>query len=190
MKKTLFTIALALAAAQSAQALDINSAMQTYMQQHIATWAQDPALIDAVKAQNAITQGYDAGNITKLDALWLSEIGASDTTLIASVTQSPASEGLRTWIAQSEGAVYEIFVMDAKGLNVASSGVTSDYWQGDEAKFQQSFGLGSGSVHYGDVEYDESGQQYQAQISVTLVDPESGAAIGAMTVGVNPDALM
>ncbi len=190
LKNTLFTIALALGAVQSAQALDIHGAMQSYMEQNIATWAKDPALIEAVKAQNAITAGYDASSISKLDALWAAEIGASDTTLIASVTQTPASESLRARIAKSGGAVFEIFVMDAKGLNVASSGVTSDYWQADEAKFQQSYGLGAGAVHYGDVEYDKSGQQYQAQISVTLVDPASGAPIGAMTVGVNPDALM
>ena len=38
-----------------------------------------------------------------------------------------------------------------------------------------------------EVELDESTQTYQAQLSFTLVDPATGAAIGAVTVGVNAE---
>jgi hypothetical protein len=85
------------------------------------------------------------------------------------------------------GAVTEIIVMDALGLNVATSGVPSDYWQGDEAKHQQTYGVGPDAVHFGDIEYDESSQKYQAQISFTLSDPDTNAPIGAMTVAVDAE---
>jgi hypothetical protein len=42
--------------------------------------------------------------------------------------------------------ITEMFVMDAKGLNVGQSDVTSDYWQGDEAKWQKTYGAGPGVV--------------------------------------------
>jgi len=68
--------------------------------------------------------------------------------------------------------------------------VTSDYWQGDEAKFTQTYAVGSDAVHFSDIDFDESSQSYQAQISFTIIDPASGAPIGAMTVGVLADGLM
>ena len=80
--------------------------------------------------------------------------------------------------------------MDAVGLNVAASAVTSDYWQGDEDKFLKTYPMGPGAVHFSDVEFDESTQTYQAQISIALTDPATGSVVGAMTVGVVADALM
>jgi uncharacterized phage infection (PIP) family protein YhgE len=38
-------------------------------------------------------------------------------------------------------------VKDNKGLNVGQSDVTSDYWQGDEAKWKKSYKMGAGAVH-------------------------------------------
>jgi hypothetical protein len=79
--------------------------------------------------------------------------------------------------------------MDNKGLNVAQSDVTSDYWQGDEAKWKKSFLAGPDGLFIDEVEFDESTQTYQAQVSVSIADPDSGEAIGAITVGVNVELL-
>ena len=87
--------------------------------------------------------------------------------------------------AQSGGLFTEIFVMDARGLNVAQSTVTSDYWQGDEDKFTLSFGAGADAIHLGEIEQDESTQTFQSQVSVAVVDPATGAVIGAITAGVD-----
>ena len=78
--------------------------------------------------------------------------------------------------------------MDQVGLNVAVSEPTSDYWQGDEAKWSQTYLAGAGAMHVSDVELDESTQTYQAQVSLTVVDA-SGAPIGAITFGVNVEYL-
>ncbi|SNR58147.1 hypothetical protein [Puniceibacterium sediminis] len=190
MKHALIGTALLLGSAQMALAVDYGTAMQGFVDAQVMPWAQDPVLIDAIIAHNAMTQGYDDARVLELDAEWAAQIDAADKPLISAVTDSPASDFLRTQLAASSGVIFEIFVMDAQGLNVASSGLTSDYWQGDEAKFQESYGAGVGAVHFSDVEYDESSQQYQAQISFSLTDPASGELIGAITVGVNPDAVM
>lgn len=50
--------------------------------------------------------------------------------------------------------------------------------------------MGADAVHFSEIEFDESSQSYQAQISMTISDPATGAPIGAMTVGINADALM
>ncbi|MEM9268058.1 MAG: hypothetical protein AAGA78_03855, partial [Pseudomonadota bacterium] len=81
--------------------------------------------------------------------------------------------------------VTEVFVMDNKGLNVGQSEITSDLWQGDEAKWQETFGEVQGTMHVSDVEFDESTGFYQTQVSMPALDPVTGEALGAITFGVN-----
>ena len=77
--------------------------------------------------------------------------------------------------------------MDEHGLNVASSGVTPDYWQVDEAEFQKAYGMGPDGVFVDEIEFDESTQSYQGQVSISLKDPDTGELIGAMTIGLNAE---
>lgn len=152
-------------------------------------WAADPTVIAAVRAQNAETADIEQAEIDSLDAQWRAEVGAGDTPLIDEVSGRDASAALVDIRDGAEGLITEIFVMDAHGLNVAVSDVTSDYWQGDEAKWAETYLVGPDAVHLGDVEFDESTQAFQSQVSVTVVDPDSGEPIGAMTIGVNLEFL-
>jgi hypothetical protein len=146
--------------------------------------AGNPAIIAAVAAQNAVTAGYDQAKIDALDQQWRAEVSAAAKPLIDATLANEASKWLVGVQAEAGGLFTEIFVMDAKGLNVAQSTVTSDYWQGDEDKFTASFGAGAGAVHLGEIEQDESTQAFQSQVSITLVDG-AGAPIGALTAGID-----
>lgn len=189
MKATFFATCLAVLAAPAAYAVDLSPAMRAFFETNVASWSEDPILRDAIASQNSQTANYDLARIEELDLAWRAEIGGGATPTIDSVVLTPASDFLRTRVAASGGTITEVFVMDAQGLNVASSGVTSDYWQGDEDKFQKTYPLGAGALHFSEIEFDESSQSYQAQISVTLTD-DAGQAIGAMTIGIIADALM
>ena len=80
--------------------------------------------------------------------------------------------------------------MDRQGNIVAESNKTSDYWQGDEDKFVKSFADGKGAIFIDKPSFDESIQTYLVQVSIPIFDPDMGGAIGAMTVGVNLEALV
>jgi len=97
----------------------------------------DPAIIAAIQEQNTRTAGLSEEEIIAEDKKWRAEIGASDQPTISPVLQNDVSEMLRSIRDDSAGLFTEIFVMDQVGLNVASSDTTSDYWQGDEAKWQE-----------------------------------------------------
>lgn len=172
-----------------AAANDFEPIMREYLESEISTWAADPVLIAELRVRNAETAGLSQDDIHALDAAWRAEIGAAEAPTIAPILGNAASEFLRERVAASGGAMTEAFAMDARGLNVATSDVTSDFWQGDESKFQETFGVGPGAVHISEIELDESTQAYQAQVSLTIVDPETQTLLGALTVGVNPDAL-
>lgn len=147
--------------------------------------AADPVLVAAIIAQNATSAGYDQAKIDALDQQWRAEVDAAAKPLIDATLANEASVYLAKVQDDSAGKFTEIFATDAKGLNVAQSTVTSDYWQGDEDKFTKSFGAGADAVFLGDVEQDESTQTFQSQVSITVVDPATGSPIGSLTVGVD-----
>lgn len=190
MKHVCGTAILVAALASPASANEFTPLMRDFYDQAISQWAQSDVLVRAITEQNMRTAAYDQARIDALDQAWRAEVGAADTPTITPVLTHAASDFLREQVASSGGAITEVFVMDAHGLNVAASDVTSDFWQGDEAKFTETHGVGPGAIHIGDVEFDESTQRYQGQVSVTIVDPATGRPIGAMTVGIDVESLM
>ena len=175
MKRTLTSATLLVGMTLSAQANEFAPAMQEYLDSEIRNWAMSSQIISAINAQNASTSGYDQSMIDELDLRWRAEVGASDTPTITPVLNGAAAEFLRQRVEAAGGRITEVFIMDAQGLNVAASAVTSDYWQGDEAKFSETYGRGADAYHLGDIEFDESTQTYQGQISLTIVDPSTRA---------------
>lgn len=188
MKHVWLTLML-IAPAAAAHADSYQDKMVTYANAHILPWLNTPELVLAIRNQNLRTKGYSQEQIDAADLKWRQEIGLSDQPLIKPVITSGPAEFLRQQIAASDGVMTEAFLMDNVGLNVAVSHVTSDYWQGDEAKFTETVGQGAGKLHVGDIELDESTQTYQGQVSATITDPETGVVIGAITVGLNAERL-
>lgn len=163
--------------------------VKKYVAANVVQWLSDRIVVEAIKAQNARNAALTAADILKLDEEWLAQRNAPHKPLIDSLMQTPLSAFLTAKKAESKGYLTEIFVMDDKGLNVGQSDVTSDYWQGDEAKWQKTFLIGPGAVFVDDVEKDESSGQLQVQVSVSITDPETGKVIGAITLGIDVDRL-
>jgi len=186
MKYAIAALCLTVSAAHADQYTDV---MTSFANDKAKAWTASPAIVDAIRAQNQRHAGLSQEQIDEMDRKWRSEVGMSDRPTVDPVLNNPASDTLRNLIAGSAGVVTEVFVMDSNGLNVAASDATSDYWQGDEAKFSETYGKGAGAVHIGDIEFDESTQTYQGQVSLPIADPDSGALIGAMTVGLNAEML-
>ena len=163
--------------------------VKAFISRNVQPWLNDAVVVDAIKQQNAKTSGLDQAAIAKLDREWRAQATLSDQPLVDEVLAQQLSKFLIEKKEDSRGMITEMFVMDAKGLNVGQSDVTSDYWQGDEAKWQKTFREGPGVVFVDGIEEDESTQALQSQASVTISDPESGEPIGAITIGINLDKL-
>ena len=182
------TIAL-LAPGLPAAAADFRAAaVRDYVEARILPWIETPSILTLLKDKNRAHAGLQPADISALDMVWRDERDSGRHHLITSVLTDPVSLFLQQKTQSSAGVITEIIVMDRHGLNVASSGVPSDYWQGDEAKFQRSFEAGANAVFIDEPERDESTQLLQVQASMTITD-ESGAPVGAITVGLNLDYL-
>ena len=173
------------AGAHSAGAGEFDAKLNELAASEISAWASDPVIVAAIRAQNQVSRDYTDSEIDSLDKSWRSEIGTPSQPTIEPILGNAASEFLRGKRDDSDGLFTEIFIMDGRGLNVATSDVTSDYWQGDEAKWQETYPAGANAVHIGEVELDESTQTYQSQVSLSITDPATGETIGAATIGVN-----
>lgn len=168
---------------------DYVAAARAYVQEHVVPLLSEAVVVDAINAQNAKFSGLQQADVDALDKKWRAEVEAADKPMINEALSSPLSKFLVEQREKSGGVITELFVTDNKGLNVGQSDPTSDYWQGDEAKWQKSFQVGPGTIFVDDVEKDDSTQQLQTQVSATITDPKTGAAIGAVTVGINVDGL-
>lgn len=146
----------------------------------LAKIGTDPIIVKAVKAENA--KGKTLDQIKELDKKWMATAGIADYMKV--LMENECGKYLRKLHA-STPYYAEIFVMDNQGANVAMSDKTSDYWQGDEAKFIKSYNNGKGAVFVDEVKFDNSTQAYLVQVSVPVKDGEK--VIGAMTFGINVD---
>lgn len=104
--------------------------------------------------------------------------------LIRRITQNDVAKYFRRRV-ENNPAIDEVFLTDNQGANVAAYPPTSDYWQGDEEKWTESFRNGDGVIYIGPLEFDESTQKTQVQISAPVVSHNE--TIGVLVLGVSVD---
>ena len=158
-----------------------------YVEQ-VRAWTQEPTTLITLRAWNDKHAELTQADIDRLDQDWRKQTEGEQQPLIAQILGAPLSSMLLRHQADSGGKLIEAFVMSTRGLNVGQSAVTSDYWQGDEAKFQESFGRGADAVHFGAVEVKDTGRRAQ-QVSLTITDPKTGQPIGAITAEFDLDLI-
>ena len=151
--------------------------------QHLKRWAYHDDLLDALR--QASTRNLSSERIRELDRQWLRERLLEEKPLIRRVLQQPSSRLLANIARQHQPLFNELFLSDGSGQLVATSEVTSDYWQADEDHFQQALALPQGEVHIGDIEYDGSTQSFQTKVSAPIHDPEDGRLLGVLSLGIN-----
>jgi hypothetical protein len=155
-----------------------------YVVANVTPWLFAPVVVNAIKFQNAAYANLTNYEINKLDNGW---IDRSDKKLIDAKMNNELASFLRTKKEGANGVIVEIFVFDAKGLNVGQTDLTQDFNQSDEAKYWKTYQVGPDAIFVDKVEKD--GGKNVSQASLTIKDPTTGKAIGAVTVGIDVDKL-
>lgn len=154
-----------------------------FAQKELMEWGENPVIVQAVKTQNA--KGMTLEEIKALDERWVNTPGIAD--FMKPYLENECAKELRK-LQESAPYFAEIFVTDNQGGLVAATDKTSDYWQGDEAKFTECFKGEAGTLYISDVEFDESTQTYSVQVSVPVRD--EGKVIGVIVVGIDVDTFL
>ena len=138
--------------------------------------ASHPTVIKAVKESNQVNQHLTLSDIEKLDAHWIGSTAVNDQ--INKFVVNDSAKLLQELQKTSHG-FSEIFITDAKGLNVAMTNKTSDYYQADEDWWVDTFNGGRGKSYYGSIEYDESAMAEAVPLYIPIKD-ETNTAIGVI----------
>jgi hypothetical protein len=135
--------------------------------------AADPELVKAVQAKNQ--SGESEADILKKDKEWQAN---QRYPLRLELTSNACAARLKKMLA-GEPIVVEAFLMDNKGALVCATRETSDYWQGDEAKWQNTYADGK-PVFIDQPALDMSSNAFGVQLSVLVKD--GGKSAGALTL--------
>jgi hypothetical protein len=135
--------------------------------------ARDPELLKAVVAKNEAREGSD--EIQRKDKQWMDN---PQYPLRKELTQNTCAIRLQKLIAD-DPLIVEAILMDAQGANVCASRETSDYWQGDEAKWLKTYSEGK-PVFVDEPAFDASTGTYAIQLSVPVLAGER--RVGALTL--------
>lgn len=155
---------------------------------HLRSAIQVPAATISVAAQNVRTAELSQSEVNALDRMWREQRDTDDQPVVAELLGNPLSSYLLYIQAASVGLITEIIVMDARGLNVGQSALTSDYWQGDEKKFKSTVPKGASAVFIDEAFFHEGTGTWRCQASLTLTGPD-GTVIGAATFEINLNEL-
>ncbi len=150
-----------------------------FVQKVIDKIAKRPDFVAAIRKHNAYYANHTTEQIIALDKRWR----ANDRTVIDPVLSHPISKFLTEEIKLSKGRFAELIVMGQKGLAIAVSPKTTDLWQGDEAKWIETYSKGPTAFHADKVKKDESTNKWQEQISKTMII--NGTSMGALTIGID-----
>ncbi len=176
-----------LVAAQSTAIADGHGAkIKVYVDSNIRGWLASDELHRAMYQQNLNHMGLTASDINNLDQQWRAERRVGGGELVSSKMNNHLSSFLRGVKAASNGVISEIFVMDNKGLNVGQTNPTGDYMQGDEAKWKKTFPMSAYAVFIDEVEQEDGINISQTSLAVAR---SNGFILGAVTIGINVDAL-
>ena len=148
--------------------------------------ARNSLIVNAVKEANNNNKDIPSSTVKKLDAKWMK---STDMDPYTKSLMTNECAKLLLILKESGYGFSEIFVTDARGLNVAMTNKTSDYYQADEDWWIQAFDNGRGRSYYGNIEYDESAMSEAVPIYVPVWNPDDGKAIGVVKAVVDIGAV-
>ncbi len=142
----------------------------------IVGWASAESLVRAAEEQSAKPNTME--HILEIDRAW--QRGGDPQGLVTRLASNECAKTLQSYLAANPG-FGEAFVADAQGALVCMSRRTSDYWQGDEAKWTRAWAGGTGAVFVSEISRDESTGLDLMHISVPI---RAGShLVGILTVG-------
>jgi len=161
----------------------LSAKVKSFVVKNLVPTTDTAAWVQAVEAQNA--KKVSLADIQAMDKKW---IAAEEELPIQKELMGNACAQEIVKLVKRLPAIVEAFVMDDQGANVCENTLTSDYWQGDEAKWKNSFKGGKGGVDVGKVKFDKSANANLQQVSLPIIG-KGGKVIGAVTFGLSVDSL-
>jgi hypothetical protein len=160
------------------EAPNTTAALTKYTKDKLLPLCTNEVFAKAVAAQNARKMTLE--EVQKIDAEW--QAAEEPLPIHGELMGNPCAKEI-VRIVKANPELTEVFVMDNQGANVGQNVLTSDYWQGDEPKWRNSYRDGKGGVDISESKLDKSTNRTDQKVSLPILDAD-GAVIGAICIGV------
>lgn len=170
---------------------DYDEIIHDHVMGHVLPFISQTLIIEEIEKQNARYADFTLADIQRLDKTWVNELQTEQYDLITQTLLSPVSLKLYEYKQSiDKNLICEMIVMDDKGMNVGQLSPSSDYWQGDEDKWNIPFNEKPNELYIGPaVSFDNSSQCYVVQASIAIHQPETGEEIGVVMISYNAEQL-
>ncbi|MDI9244504.1 transporter substrate-binding domain-containing protein [Marinobacter sp. CHS3-4] len=143
-----------------------------------------------ISLPDAIAEGPQTSSLAEilnLDAQW--QVLAPDThsNMARRVAETPASTVLRNWQEEQGSLVTEVMLTNSIGALVAMSQLTSDFWQGDEPKFESHIRTETRNLYVSPIRYDASTGRFQVTVSLPILVKGRWIPVGVLAIGLDAE---
>lgn len=146
------------------------------------TWSKEAFLIEALETARRENR-MSLEEIMEKDHHWRQTKGV--TPFVQQFLSNDLAHFLQGIQADSDGLYAEVEITDQKGVIVAETSKTSDYYQADEAWWIQTYNGGKGATFRSRPQFDESSRAYVIDLCVPVYDREGKDVIGIIKAGVS-----
>lgn len=152
--------------------------LKKYIKKRLLSSINNSIFIQEVNKQNS--KKISIAEIKEIDKQWMET--EDELPIQKEKLSNVCADEIRK-IIKLDRSIIEVFVMDNQGAVVGENNLTSDYWQGDEAKWKNAFNEGKGGVDISKIKYDKSAAMVLQQVSLPIIDTE-GQVVGSITYGI------
>ncbi|GAA0843321.1 hypothetical protein GCM10009113_12990 [Marinobacter szutsaonensis] len=138
----------------------------------------------------AVTDGPSIENIDEIQEIdrdWQALAPEKATPLAQQILELPASKALQAWAANYPNLVTEVLLINGSGTIIAMSRLSSDFWQGDEPKFQRLVDRapGDSDLYISPIRYDSSTARFQIIVSAPVSGDGGSSVSGVIAIGLD-----
>lgn len=145
-------------------------------------------LADRVPFAEAIANGPRVDSLSEilnLDAQWQALAPQHFSDMARRVADQPASIAMAQWQQGRDSLVTEIMLTNSIGTLVAMSRLTSDFWQGDEPKFEHHISAENRDMFVSPIRYDASTARFQVTVSMPVIVDGQWLPAGVLAIGLD-----
>lgn len=151
--------------------------------------------LDLQNALNRVPQETSFTEMLTIDSKWQALAPETALPIAEDILALPASQALRSWQSTHQKLVTEAILINKMGAVAAMSKLTSDFWQGDEPKFQKVAANKSQRksadlipLYISPIRYDSSAARFQVTVSAPVFPANSETPNGAIALGLDIEA--
>jgi hypothetical protein len=161
--------------------------LEAWVNQHFFELLKNKKWLSILQKYNSQRKNMDLQDIELIDQKWIEGFKTGNHAILAEQTDGLVIQDLVRIKNESNGVITEIIFTDNQGMNIAVSDMTSDFYQGDEIKFQQSIQLKKDEVFIDQMAYDASTRLFQVNVSFPVFDSAATTqqALGVMILGID-----